>query len=64
MADAIDMKIAQQQLTAQILEKIGVTDTVKVDTVGTSRPPEKRIDEYAKHFRRLYKVISEPLKEE
>lgn len=60
MADAIDLKIAQIQQTAQILEKLGVPECVMKDNVGHSRSPDKRIEEYAKHFHALYEVISKP----
>lgn len=63
MADAIDLKIAQIQQTAQILEKLGIPESVMRDSVGKARPADKRIEEYAKSFRALYEIIQKPQKE-
>ena len=55
MAD--ELSVAEIQIVKEALDKLGITEDIIDRQSGKAKPPEERVDEYAKHFVRLYKGI-------
>lgn len=60
MSDVIDQRIAELHITEEVLEKLGITADCSARRI-TERG--KRVEEYGKYFRQLWKLIHEPSEE-